>query len=123
MSCCLLHCVCTVLIAFSAANITDDCRYNGWYAGYQVGYNTSNAKLMANNVALGYQGKDFTVHGSLYAHTHAHTHTQTCTHTHKHTHTHTHAHTYMHTHTHRHTRTLSLHFPGGYIHVSFLFQG
>lgn len=40
-------------------------RYNGWYTGYQVGYNTSNAKLTANNFALGYQGKDFVVHTSL----------------------------------------------------------
>ena len=37
-------------------------RYNGWYAGYQVGYNTSSAKLMANNLSLGYTGNDFTVH-------------------------------------------------------------
>ena len=40
-------------------------RYNGWYAGYQMAYNTSNTKLEANNVAGGYQGSDFTVHGSL----------------------------------------------------------
>ncbi|CAI8033035.1 Voltage-dependent anion-selective channel protein 1 [Geodia barretti] len=39
--------------------------YNGWYAGYQMAYNTSNTKLEANNVAGGYQGSDFTVHGSL----------------------------------------------------------
>ena len=39
--------------------------YKGWYAGYQVGYNTSNAKLTANNVAAGYKGTDFTVHASL----------------------------------------------------------
>ncbi len=40
-------------------------RYNGWYGGYQVGYNTSNAKLTANNVAVGYQGADFTVNTKL----------------------------------------------------------
>ena len=40
-------------------------RYNGWYAGYQMAYNTSNTKLEANNVSGGYQGSDFTVHGSL----------------------------------------------------------
>ncbi len=40
-------------------------RYNGWYGGYQVGYNTSNAKLTANNVAVGYQGTDFTVNTKL----------------------------------------------------------
>ena len=40
-------------------------RYNGWYAGYQVGYNTSNGKLTANNAAVGYKGTDFTVHASL----------------------------------------------------------
>jgi voltage-dependent anion channel protein 2 len=39
--------------------------YNGWYAGYQMAYNTSNTKLEANYVAGGYQGSDFTVHGSL----------------------------------------------------------
>jgi hypothetical protein len=39
--------------------------YNGWYAGYQMAYNTSTTKLDANNVAGGYQGSDFTVHGSL----------------------------------------------------------
>lgn len=41
------------------------CRYNGWYAGYQVGYNTSSAKLMANNIAAGYTGSDFNVHARL----------------------------------------------------------
>ncbi|XP_064387443.1 voltage-dependent anion-selective channel protein 2-like [Halichondria panicea] len=40
-------------------------QYNGWYGGYQVGYNTSNAKLTANNVAVGYQGADFTVNTKL----------------------------------------------------------
>jgi len=30
-----------------------------------VGYNTSTAKLTANNIAAGYQGTDFTVHTSL----------------------------------------------------------
>ena len=30
-----------------------------------MAYNTSNTKLEANNVAGGYQGSDFTVHGSL----------------------------------------------------------
>jgi len=40
------------------------CRYKGWYGGYQVGYNTSTAKLTANNIAAGYQGTDFTVHPS-----------------------------------------------------------
>lgn len=39
--------------------------YNGWYAGYQVGYNTSSAKLMANNLSLGYTGQDFNVHARL----------------------------------------------------------
>lgn len=39
--------------------------YNGWYAGYQVGYNTSSAKLSANNISAGYAGQDFTVHGRL----------------------------------------------------------
>lgn len=39
--------------------------YNGWYAGYQMAYNTATAKLDANNVAAGYQGSDFTVHGSF----------------------------------------------------------
>lgn len=39
--------------------------YNGWYAGYQVGYNTASAKLMANNLAVGYKGDDFTVHAKL----------------------------------------------------------
>jgi len=41
------------------------CRYKGWYAGYQVGYNTANAKLTTNNLALGYAGSDYTVHAGL----------------------------------------------------------
>ena len=40
-------------------------RYNGWYGGFQLGYDTSTAKLVNNNLALGYQGKDFTVHASV----------------------------------------------------------
>lgn len=39
--------------------------YNGWYAGYQVAYNTTASKLDANNVACGYQCPDFTVHSAL----------------------------------------------------------
>ena len=39
--------------------------YNGWYGGFQLGYDTSTAKLVTNNVALGYQGTDFTVHASV----------------------------------------------------------
>lgn len=39
--------------------------YNGFCAGYQVGYNTSNAKLSANNLSLGYSGPDFSVHTRL----------------------------------------------------------
>ncbi len=45
--------------------IVPSLRYNGWYGGYQVGYNTANAKLTANNVAVGYQGADFTVNTKL----------------------------------------------------------
>lgn len=40
-------------------------QYNGWYGGYQVGYNTAIAKLTANNAAIGYQGTDFTVNTKL----------------------------------------------------------
>lgn len=39
--------------------------YKGWYAGYLLGYNTATAKLANNDVALGFQGNDFTVHSSL----------------------------------------------------------
>ncbi|KAL5469530.1 hypothetical protein EMCRGX_G030795 [Ephydatia muelleri] len=39
--------------------------YKGWYAGYLLGYSTATAKLANNDVAVGYQGNDFTVHSSL----------------------------------------------------------
>jgi len=39
--------------------------YGGWHAGYQASYDTANSKLVANNVALGYKGADFTVHGAV----------------------------------------------------------
>jgi len=39
--------------------------YNGWYGGFQLGYDTNTAKLVNNNVAVGYQGQDFTVHASV----------------------------------------------------------
>eukprot|EP00731_Ephydatia_muelleri_P017917 Em0010g1015a len=41
--------------------------YKGWYAGYLLGYSTATAKLANNDVAVGYQGNDFTVHSSLSA--------------------------------------------------------
>ena len=47
--------------------VDDHCqyRYNGWYGGFQLGYDTNTAKLVNNNVAVGYQGQDFTVHASV----------------------------------------------------------
>ena len=40
-------------------------RYNGWYGGYQLTYNGTTSAVTNNNIAAGYFGKDFTVHGAL----------------------------------------------------------
>jgi len=42
------------------------CRYEGWYAGYQLTYNGTTSALTNNNIAAGYYGSDFTVHGALW---------------------------------------------------------
>jgi len=39
--------------------------YSNVYAGYEASYDTANSKLVKNNVALGYKGGDFTVHGAV----------------------------------------------------------
>jgi len=39
--------------------------YNNLYAGYEASYDTANSKLVANNVALGYKGSDYTVHAAV----------------------------------------------------------
>jgi hypothetical protein len=38
--------------------------YKGWYAGYKFGYEVNSAKLTSNDIALGYDGCDFTVHSA-----------------------------------------------------------
>ncbi|EDO31835.1 predicted protein [Nematostella vectensis] len=39
--------------------------YEGWHAGYQVAYDTSKSKLIANNFSLGYRAKDFQIHSAV----------------------------------------------------------
>lgn len=39
--------------------------YEGFLAGCQAAYDTAKSKLVTNNVALGYQAKDFTLHSAI----------------------------------------------------------
>ncbi|XP_065912097.1 voltage-dependent anion-selective channel protein 2-like [Dysidea avara] len=39
--------------------------YNGWYGGYHLTYKGTTSTLTNNNIACGYYGSDFTVHGAL----------------------------------------------------------
>jgi len=39
--------------------------YKGWLAGYQMSFDTSKSALTKKNFALGYLGKDFTLHGDV----------------------------------------------------------
>lgn len=39
--------------------------YEGWLAGYQTAFDSQNAKLTANNFALGYTTKDFVLHTAV----------------------------------------------------------
>lgn len=39
--------------------------YNNFLAGYQVAYNTEGGDLTKNNIALGYEGCNFNIHGAI----------------------------------------------------------
>lgn len=39
--------------------------YNGWLAGYQGSFDTSKSKLTKSNLAVGFQGDDFTLHTNV----------------------------------------------------------
>jgi len=39
--------------------------YEGWLAGYQTSFNSQTTKLVANNFAIGYVGKEFAVHSNV----------------------------------------------------------
>jgi len=39
--------------------------YEGFLAGCQAAYDTAQSKLITNNISLGYQAKDFTIHSAI----------------------------------------------------------
>ncbi|XP_034951076.1 voltage-dependent anion-selective channel-like [Chelonus insularis] len=39
--------------------------YQGWLAGYQTSFDAQRSKITKNNVALGFTGKDFSIHSSV----------------------------------------------------------